>query len=251
MVAAAVADLAPLQWLLLIIAAFLAGLSKTALNGIGPFTAAVAALVLPVAQSTGFVLLLLLAGDLVAITVYRAHADWRVIRKLAPAIVVGILLGVALMSNIDAQLLRRVLGTVLLLLVVLQFIQNRKPALFEDVELPRWITNAAGTTAGFTSMLANAGGPVMNLYLLNVKSAVLGFLGTTAWVFFAINIMKLPFSIGLGLLNGDMLLTALVCLPALYLGAWMGLRIARRISLETFKRLILLFTAVAAVNLIW
>lgn len=250
MVAAAVADLAPLQWLLLIVAAFLAGLSKTALNGIGPFTAAVAALVLPVAQSTGFVLLLLLAGDLVAITVYRAHADWRVIRKLAPAIVVGILLGVALMSNIDAQLLRRVLGTVLLLLVVLQFVQNRKPALFEDVELPRWITNAAGTTAGFTSMLANAGGPVMNLYLLNVKSAVLGFLGTTAWVFFAINMMKLPFSIGLGLLNGDMLLTALACLPALYLGAWVGLRIARRISLETFKHLILLFTAVAAVNLI-
>ena len=250
MVAAAVADLAPLQWLLLIVAAFLAGLSKTALNGIGPFTAAVAALVLPVAQSTGFVLLLLLAGDLVAITVYRAHADWRVIRKLAPAIVVGILLGVALMSNIDAQLLRRVLGTVLLLLVVLQFVQNRKPALFEDVELPRWITNAAGTTAGFTSMLANAGGPVMNLYLLNVKSAVLGFLGTTAWVFFAINMMKLPFSIGLGLLNGDMFLTALACLPALYLGAWVGLRIARRISLETFKQLILFFTAVAAVNLI-
>lgn len=250
MVAAAVADLAPLQWLLLIVAAFLAGLSKTALNGIGPFTAAVAALVLPVAQSTGFVLLLLLAGDLVAITVYRAHADWRVIRKLAPAIVVGILLGVALMSNIDAQLLRRVLGTVLLLLVVLQFVQNRKPALFEDVELPRWITNAAGTTAGFTSMLANAGGPVMNLYLLNVKSAVLGFLGTTAWVFFAINLIKLPFSIGLGLLTGEMFMTALVCLPALYLGAWMGLRIARRISLETFKHLILLFTAVAAVNLI-
>lgn len=251
MVAAAVADLAPLQWLLLIVAAFLAGLSKTALNGIGPFTAAVAALVLPVAQSTGFVLLLLLAGDLVAITVYRAHADWRVIRKLAPAIVVGILLGVALMSSIDAQLLRRVLGSVLLLLVTMQFIQNRRPALFDDVELPRWVTNAAGTTAGFTSMLANAGGPVMNLYLLNVKSAVLGFLGTTAWVFFAINLIKLPFSIGLGLLTGEMFMTALVCLPALYLGAWMGLRIARRISLETFKRLILLFTAVAAVNLIW
>ena len=251
MVAAAVADLAPLQWLLLIVAAFLAGLSKTALNGIGPFTAAVAALVLPVAQSTGFVLLLLLAGDLVAITVYRAHADWRVIRKLAPAIVVGILLGVALMSSIDAQLLRRVLGSVLLLLVTMQFIQNRRPALFDDVELPRWVTNSAGTTAGFTSMLANAGGPVMNLYLLNVKSAVLGFLGTTAWVFFAINLIKLPFSIGLGLLTGEMFMTALVCLPALYLGAWMGLRIARRISLETFKRLILLFTAVAAVNLIW
>lgn len=251
MVAAAVADLSPLQWALLLVAAFLAGLSKTALNGIGPFTAAVAALVLPVAQSTGFVLLLLLAGDLVAITVYRAHADWRIIRKLAPAIVIGIVIGALLMSRIDAELLRRVLGAVLLVLVSLQFVQNRKPALFEDVELPRWVTNAAGTTAGFTSMLANAGGPVMNLYLLNVKSAVLGFLGTTAWVFFAINLMKLPFSIGLGLLTADMVVTALACLPMLYLGAWTGLRIARRISLETFKQLILLFTAIAAVNLIW
>lgn len=250
MVAAAVADLGLLQWILLLVAALLAGLSKTALNGIGPFTAALAATVLPVGQSTGFVLMLLLIGDLFAITVYRAHADWQVIRRLAPAILFGILAGVFFMSRIDDVLLRRSLGVVLLVLVVMQVVQNRKPALFEDVTLPQWITNLAGAVAGFTSMLANAGGPVMNLYLLRVKSQVLGFLGTTAWVFFAINLMKLPFSIGLGLLDRNAFVIAALCLPALFIGALLGVTVAKRLRLETFKQLLLFFTAVASLNLL-
>ena len=74
-----------LQWALLLTAALLSGLSKTALNGIGPFVAAIAASVMPVGESTGMVLALLIGGDLVAITAYRAHADWQVIRRLLVA----------------------------------------------------------------------------------------------------------------------------------------------------------------------
>lgn len=231
-------------------AALLAGLSKTSLNGIGPFVAAIAASVLPPGESTGFVLVLLIVGDLFGITAYRAHADWQVIRKLMPAVVIGILIGVAFMSRIDTVTLKRSLGSVLLVLTVLQLAQGRKPALIEDRRLPRWLTNTAGTTAGFTSMLANAGGPVMNLYLLGVKSDVAGFLGTTAWLFFAINLTKLPFSIGLGLLTGDAFRIALWCLPALAAGAVGGLWLARRMNFEFFKRMILVFTAVAALNLL-
>lgn len=239
-----------LQWALLLIAAFLAGLSKTSLNGIGPFIAAIAASVLPTGESTGFVLVLLIVGDLFAITVYRAHADWQVIRRLMPAVVAGILLGVVFMSRVDAVMLKRSLGAVLLVLSIMQLAQGRKPALIDDRRLPHSVTTAAGATAGFTSMLANAGGPVMNLYLLSAKSEVMGFLGTTAWLFFAINLTKLPFSIGLGLLTFDAFGYALWCIPALALGALVGIRLAKGMSFENLKLVILVLTAVAAVNLI-
>ena len=104
--------------------------------------------------------------------------------------------------------------------------------------------------AAKTGMLANAGGPVMNLYLLSAKSAVLGFLGTTAWLFFAINLFKLPFSIGLGLLTPFAFKVAVLCLPALFVGTFLGLRIARRMSFERFKQMVLVFTALASVNLL-
>lgn len=242
-------QLGALQWALLFVAALLSGLSKTALNGIGPFVAAIAASVMPTGESTAMVLILLIGGDLIAIRAYRAHADWAVIRRLLPAVVVGILVGVVFMSRVDATLFRRTLGVVLFVLAMLQLLQGRKPALVEDQRLPHWITNLAGTTAGFTSMLANAGGPVMNLYLLSAKSEIKGFLGTTAWLFFVINLTKLPFSIGLGLLTADAFRIALICIPAMVIGALLGLRLAKRMTFETFKRLVLIFTAIAAVNL--
>lgn len=250
MVTQAVIEPSALQWAALLSAAFLAGLSKTSLNGIGPFVAALAALVLPAGESTGFVLVLLLVGDLFAITTYRAHADWQVFRRLMPAIVIGIVLGAVFVLRVDSVIFKRTLGVILLLLATLQLLQGRKPVLQTDGRVPRSVANAAGVTAGFTSMLANAGGPVMNLYLLSVKSDVMGFLGTTAWVFFAINLTKLPFSIGLGLLTSDAFRIASWCLPMLMLGAILGLWLAKRMSFEFLKRMILVFTAIAAVNLL-
>lgn len=243
-------ELSAVQYAVLLIAALLAGLSKTALNGIGPLTAALAASVLPAGESTGVVLVWLLLGDLFAIRAYHAHADWRVLRRLAPAVVVGILLGVLFVSNVNTEVLRRSIGAILFILVVMQLVMSRSGDVLEDRRLPQWITNAAGVTGGFTSMLANAGGPVMNLYLLSAKSAVLGFLGTTAWLFFAINLFKLPFSIGLGLLTPFAFKVAALCLPALVIGAAAGLRIARRLTFERFKQMVLVFTALASLNLL-
>ena len=242
-------DVSALEWVVLAVAAMFAGLSKTALNGIGILTAAMAASVLPAGESTGVVLVWLIASDVVAIRAYHAHADWQVLRRLAPAVVVGILIGAAFVSRIDMDTLRRAIGAILLVLVVMQLVLGRG-TLDADRRLPRWLTNAAGVAGGFTSMLANAGGPVMSLYLLNAKSAVLGFLGTTAWLFFAINLFKLPLSIGLGLLTTDALLVAILCLPMALLGTWLGLRVVHRLSMERFKQIVLVFTALASLNLL-
>jgi len=242
--------LTAVQLAVVLVAAFAAGLSKTALSGLGMITVAVLANVLPADESVGAVLLIFMTGDLVAIRKYHAHADWKVLRAMLPALVIGIVAGAGYLALVGESGLRRSIGLLVLGFVLFQAIQQRGRILLTDRALPRPITQAAGIAGGFTSMVANAGGPVLTLYLLNVKSAVMGFLGTNAWLFFTINMIKLPFSIGLGLITQRVLLVALICVPAVLLGSALGYRIAQRIPQRLFQQLILLFTAAAALNLV-
>ena len=80
-------------WALLLVGALLVGLSKTALPGVTTIAVAMFAQVLPAKESTGVMLLLLLTGDLPAIWTYRRDADAAMLRRLVPAVVVGVLLG--------------------------------------------------------------------------------------------------------------------------------------------------------------
>jgi uncharacterized membrane protein YfcA len=103
-----------------------------------------------------------------------------------------------------------------------------------------------GTLAGFTTMVANAGGPVMSMYLLAARFPVQQFLGTAAWFFLAVNLAKTPFSVALGLIGPDSLVLDLLLAPAVVVGALVGRRIARRIDQAVFDRLVLTLTVVSA-----
>jgi uncharacterized membrane protein YfcA len=109
---------------------------------------------------------------------------------------------------------------------------------------------AYGGLAGFTTMVANGGGPPMNLYLLARKYDKLRFLGTTAWFFFAVNLIKVPFSIGAGIVRPDTALLAAVLAPVVLVGTWIGRLTIKRINQATFDRLVTILVAVAAVYLL-
>jgi uncharacterized membrane protein YfcA len=110
---------------------------------------------------------------------------------------------------------------------------------------------AYGGLAGFTTMVANAGGPPMNLYLLAAKYDKLRFLGTTAWFFFAVNLTKLPVSIGLGIVRPDTALLAGVLAPVVLLGTWLGRITIKRIDQATFEKLVTVFVAISALFLVF
>ena len=102
----------------------------------------------------------------------------------------------------------------------------------------------------FTTMAANAGGPVMTLYFLAARFDMIRFLGTQAWFFFLINVAKLPFSLGLGLLGGEMLVPLLVLAPVVLLGTWLGRVMIRRIDERWFTRAIIALTIVSSLYLL-
>ena len=107
-----------------------------------------------------------------------------------------------------------------------------------------------GVLGGFTTMVANAGGPVMSMYFYAMRMPVLTFLGTSAWFFAIVNVIKLPFSAGLGLITRETLVMDLMLVPLVLIGAYCGAKIARRIPQAVFEKLILVLTVVSALALL-
>jgi len=99
-------------------------------------------------------------------------------------------------------------------------------------------------------MLANAAGPIMALYFLAVALPKLEFVGTSAWFFFILNVFKVPFSAGLGLIHKDTLLLNAVLVPVIVIGLFAGRWLIRRVSQRLFDGLLLAFAALAALRLL-
>ncbi|MDX2376521.1 sulfite exporter TauE/SafE family protein [Microbacterium sp. LRZ72] len=241
-------------WALLAVAAIIVGLSKAALPGANTIAVAIFAGVLPARESTAALLLLLIVGDLFALWAYRRHADWRALVRLAPAVVVGLLLGALFLAVADDAWVRRTIGVILLLVIAVTLWRRRAakaPVPGPTPVRPRWPAAVGyGTVGGFTTMVANAGGPVMSMYFLASGFRVMAFLGTAAWFFALVNLAKVPFAISLGLLTPQTLLLDLTLVPAVLIGAFAGRAIASRIPQAVFERVVIVLTVVGAVYLL-
>jgi uncharacterized membrane protein YfcA len=239
-------DLSAIAWALLAVAALVIGLSKTAVPGAGTVAVAIFAAVLPAKQSTGTILLLLILADLFAITMYRRTVNWRALLRLAPAVVVGILLGVVFLALVSDVWVKRTIGVLLIAVIVITLLRRRFSAKAATQGSHRVAAATYGTIGGFTTMVANAAGPVMSMYFLAARFSVKEFLGTAAWFFFLVNVSKVPFSIGLGLITPPGLLIDLVLAPLVIGAALAGRWLAGRMNQRVFEWLVIAFTIVGA-----
>lgn len=248
-----VGDWTATQLALLVLATLLVGFSKASVQGVGQVSVAVFAAVMPAKESTGVLLPLLLLGDVFAVAAYREHTRWGTLLRLLPTVGIGIVLGTVFIARVDDTTMRRTIGLVLLALVGLTFWMRRRPQ--PEVRVHRGLRGRAeaagyGSLAGFTTMVANSGGPVMSLYLLSSRLPMLAFLGTAAWFFALLNVVKVPFSAGLGLITRESLLLDLALAPCVVVGALAGRRVVAHLDQVLFERLVIGFTVVAAVNLV-
>lgn len=242
--------LEPWQWALAALAAFLMGLSKTGITGLGIFAVVIFASILPARDSVGVVLVILIAGDLVAITVYRREADWKHLFRLFPWAAIGVMLGALAVGRLPDQVMRLVIGAIVMALALLQALRSWRPMPDTAMPLPAWATTAAGLLGGFTTMVANAAGPLMVIYLLAARLPKLVFVGTAAWYFFVLNLFKVPFSYSLGLINLGSLGLSLQMAPFAILGALSGRRLIRDLDQRAFELIALTLTVVTGIRLL-
>lgn len=243
-------DLAPIAWVLLALAALLVGVSKTALPGINTLSIAVFAAILPAKASTGALLLLLIVGDVFALLSYRRHADWATLIRLIPAVVAGVVAGAFFLAIADDEWVRRVIGVILLLIIAFTLWQRHRTVSNGGPGSGRAARIGYGSLGGFTTMVANAGGPVMSMYFIAARFPVKAFLGTAAWFFAVINLAKVPVSVGLGLITPSTLLLDLLLVPGVIAGAFAGRWIALRIEQRTFEWAVVACTILGAVYLL-
>ncbi|GAA5031854.1 sulfite exporter TauE/SafE family protein [Microbacterium fluvii] len=243
-------EIAVWGWALLVLGAVIIGVSKTALPGAGTVAVAIFAAVLPPKQSTGTILLLLILADLFAITAYRRHVNWKALLRLAPAVVVGLAIGIWFLAVATDELVGRVIGVLLLAVVAFTLARRWMRRGTEDSGPHVVAATGYGVLGGFTTMVANAAGPVMSMYFLAARFPVKEFLGTAAWFFFLVNISKVPFSIGLGLITAPGLLVDLVLAPVVVAATFLGRWIANRLDQAVFERIVIALTLVGAAYLI-
>ncbi|SDN26981.1 hypothetical protein SAMN05216355_101504 [Actinomyces ruminicola] len=236
------------SWIILIIAAAAIGLAKTALPGAATLAVALFATVLPAKESTGTMLVLLLVGDVLAIIMYRRDADWGTLRRLVPGVLAGVVLGALFLRLASDEATKRFIGVLLIALIAITLLLMRLP---RPPQLQGRVGRAVyGTLAGFTTMAANAGGPVTTMYFLASRFSVLTFLGTTAWFYFIVNLVKLPFSIGLGIIRPDTLWVDLALVPVVVVAALGGRWLAAHMNNQVFDPLVTVLTVLSAAYLL-
>ncbi len=244
--------LTPGQWAGLAVAALLVGLSKGGVAGLGILVAAVAANVLPAKAASGFVLPLLIAGDLVGLRMFHRHADWTQLWRLFPSTAAGVVLGYLLMGRMDDGQAKLLVGTLVVSMVGWHLAMQRRAGTSDGLSggPSRWLAPVAGLLAGFTTLVANAAGPVMIVYLLAMRLPKLEFLGTSAWFFCLLNLAKVPFMAHLGLVNAGSLGANAALVPLVVLGALAGRWLVDRMEQKRFELVALALSLLAGVKLL-
>jgi uncharacterized membrane protein YfcA len=244
----------PLDWMIVTIGALLVGLGKGGIVGVGNLTVVLFAMVFDAKASVGLLLPVLIGADIVAITVYRRHADWTQLGKILPWMFVGILVGYALFGSMSDLVVRRLIGGIVLFMTLIQVwrtvARQRGQADFAD-RLPHsfGFRSSLGLLGGFATMVANAAGPVNQLYFISVGLPKMAFIGTAAWCFFIVNLVKVPLQAHLGIINVDSLQISLTLAPVAMLGAWVAPKVVQFIPQRWFTMAVWFFIVLAGVKL--
>lgn len=237
------------EWFFLWLAVLLLGMAKGGLKGIDIFNIIISSLILGSKISTGFILPLLCIADIFAVVYYRRYIHWQYIHKLIYWIITGILIGVFVGKIINDIWFNHLMAIIILISVYIIYkteIQKKNIQIFHPA-----VSAGFGLATGFTTMIGNLAGSFANLYFLSAKVDKNQFIGTTAMLFLIINYFKLPFQIFYwNNINKDTLLLNLYTLPALFIGLFVGIKLANRLKETYFRWFVLTFTVLGAILMV-
>ena len=253
--------LTPEQWLVGSCAALLVGITKTGLPGIGILVIPLMAAVFGGRLSVGATLPLLIFGDIFAVLWYHQHARWDNLRNLVPWLVIGIAVGTGVLWYTGTQgsrvdWLNVIIGILVLCMLAVSLARRH----WGDRLVPAsgFGLAATGILAGFATMVSNAAGPIMSIYMTGaLRLSKNEFMGTSAWYFFIFNLSKVPLYIFLNLVlpaspmvNATTLSFDLMMLPLILIGAFAGKWLLPRLSESLFDGAVLILAGAAALKLI-
>src|SRR5580700_8134213 len=243
----------PLLWLFAALGAFMVGVSKAGITGLSILSIALFNHVFASSkQASGLVLPLLIFGDFVAVFAYRKHTQWHFLWRLFPWTAAGVVVGYFTLGRISDHTARILIGWIIVSLAAMSL--WRKYAAAPNVEkaaLFHWSVGAViGLTAGFITLIANAAGPLMAIYLVAMRLPKMEYVGTAAVFFMLLNLFKVPFMVDLGLITTQSFSFNLMLAPAVLLGALAGRWLLKHVNQNLFEQMVLLLSAIGGILLI-
>jgi len=238
-------------WVVVSLCAIMVGIMKTGIPGLGILVVSLMPIAIPARQSVGLLLGILILGDLFAIVYHRRNARWGHVLRLLPAAFAGIVAGYFGLKGVNDQQLKPIIGGIVLMMLGVNYWWTRAKGQDTPVPTQWWFAVGLGFLAGVTTMMANAAGPIMIIYLLAMRLPKVEFVGTGAWFFFVVNWLKVPFSANLELMTAESMKLDLIMLPFIAVGAAAGILVLKRIPQKAFTAVVQILAAAAAIRLLF
>jgi len=175
----------------------------------------------------------------------RHGLNKRDILPLLPFLVVGMLIGVSILVSVPGDILLPILG-VLVAAYGLYYAIRRESAF----RFGRWMAAPFGLLGGTTSSVFGVGGPFYVMYLVGRGSTLEQIRATMPFIFMFTTVGRiLLFSIA-GLMNREVLITAALLIPVMFVGLWCGNRLHLSISREHAVRVVGTLLTLSGVSLL-
>lgn len=235
--------------MILLLIGLLIGMAKTGVHGAGMIAVPLLAILFGGKNSTGLMLPVLSFADVFGVWYYHRHAKWEHLRKLLPSAVIGVAMGTYLGNLIDDHLFRQLMASIIFVsLGIMVWMERSKRG---KIPTSKWFAYSMGILGGVTTMVGNLAGTVMALYLLSMRLPKNEFVGTAAWFFLIINLIKVPFHvIAWKTITLNSFLLDTITIPGVAVGAFLGIIIVKKISEKYYRWFIILMTAIASIFMI-
>ena len=243
-----VVSITSLSWSLAGLGAFLLGVGKSGIKGIAVFIVVLFVYAFGARKSTGILMPLLIVGDIFAIVYYNKHANWGYVFRIIPWMLAGVLVATYGGTFFNEEAFTLSMALLILITTALMGYWEIRPL----TKVPSHWTFAGsfGVLAGFTTMIGNLAGAVINIYFLALRLPKNIFIGTTAYVFFLINVFKVPFHVWVWeTIQWESIKISLHLIPIELIGLFFGVRWVKHIPDINYRRLILILTGLGSLAL--
>lgn len=238
--------LSPLHWTVIMLCGMLIGMSKTGVPGVSMIVVPALAFIFGARQSTGVLLPILMMADIFGVTYYRRHANWNHLVKIIPWAMVGLLIALWVGELVNDEQFKNLIAILVFLSIGLMLWQDKRKNkhFFPD---KWWFAASMGILGGFATMIGNVAGPVFAIYLLAMHLPKNSFIGTSAWFFMIVNFSKFPLQMFVwNNIDASSLAIDLLTLPAIALGAFIGIKVVKVIPEHTYRGFVIVITAISA-----
>lgn len=235
------------KWAIAAFCAFSVGVAKTGVPGLGILAVPLFVLAVGDARlSAGWLLPLLVVADAYAAWYYRKQRATRALFSLLPWVLCGWTIG-AVVLRYPENVIRPIVGAIIFSILILFLLRRR--GIDPTPVGAKWSSGVYGTAAGFATMVANASGPIMNVYLLSQKLPREQFVATGAWFFLAVNVSKLPVYAWQKLISKESLIFDAALVPAVLAGALVGRRVLKIMPESVFIASVTVLAFIATILL--